>query len=497
MEPNQDRNFQSRPIILSPPPLSSTGGTGTSTPQKTEDSKLQEFLSSGHFQRQQSVGYNLQHEFETLNADLDLDLKDPTTNSRNTNNSGNSGVSMVNSPIPTNINGSQAGLGSLLNQSFYSPLNLPNRPQTVTDFSLSGQASNLQNFYLELVRFTNWIENLNPQDNVAMIDYLCSNLPLDILLSFRSKLDQHLNGNNINSLVLPQLLAQNQPLSLIMSPYAYGQPNQSSLGQNPHTNELLNDLDNLNLNDDRALQHPKPRQNGFRQGFPSSLAGVLGSRSRPRSADPTLQPKNEFNPNQYQNNGLNSNFHYLDRSKSPTGHMFEKTNFLQLAAGSSPGLVAQQNQDDYESLDMSQKLGALATINSRVALDSNKKNFYQNHYDPSNRAINSNSVPVGGNKVKSPNQKARKEVSMASTPVTPTTSSNSSMPADVANIDLLNNIPAWLKLLRLHKYTECLKDIPWTELIELNDEQLEDRGVKALGARRKLLKAFDVIKSQI
>ena len=35
-------------------------------------------LPTGHANRQQSVGYNLQHEFETLTANLDLDLTSPS-----------------------------------------------------------------------------------------------------------------------------------------------------------------------------------------------------------------------------------------------------------------------------------------------------------------------------------------------------------------------------------------------------------------------------------
>ncbi|SPQ22533.1 ddbc0fcd-6979-4a76-9d56-8a0ea5628952 [Thermothielavioides terrestris] len=59
---------------------------------------------------------------------------------------------------------------------------------------------------------------------------------------------------------------------------------------------------------------------------------------------------------------------------------------------------------------------------------------------------------------------------------------------------LLQDIPSWLRSLRLHKYTENLKDMKWTELIELDDKQLEERGVNALGARRKMLKVFEQVK---
>ncbi|KAI0402893.1 VTS1 protein [Xylaria palmicola] len=67
-------------------------------------------------------------------------------------------------------------------------------------------------------------------------------------------------------------------------------------------------------------------------------------------------------------------------------------------------------------------------------------------------------------------------------------------PEDPTDLTLLQDIPSWLRSLRLHKYTDNLKDMKWTDLIELDDEALEKRGVNALGARRKMLKVFDQVK---
>ena len=63
-------------------------------------------------------------------------------------------------------------------------------------------------------------------------------------------------------------------------------------------------------------------------------------------------------------------------------------------------------------------------------------------------------------------------------------------PEDPTDPTLLQDIPGWLRSLRLHKYTDNLKDLRWQDLIELDDEGLEKRGVNALGARRKMLKVF-------
>jgi hypothetical protein len=65
---------------------------------------------------------------------------------------------------------------------------------------------------------------------------------------------------------------------------------------------------------------------------------------------------------------------------------------------------------------------------------------------------------------------------------------SSKPPEDPTDPNLLNDIPSWLRSLRLHKYTDNLKDLKWQELVELDDAGLEKRGVNALGARRKMLK---------
>ncbi|KFA65380.1 hypothetical protein S40285_00431 [Stachybotrys chlorohalonatus IBT 40285] len=71
---------------------------------------------------------------------------------------------------------------------------------------------------------------------------------------------------------------------------------------------------------------------------------------------------------------------------------------------------------------------------------------------------------------------------------------SSKPPEDPTDPSLLQDIPSWLRSLRLHKYTDNLKDMKWTDLVELDDKALEDRGVNALGARRKMLKVFEQVK---
>jgi hypothetical protein len=63
--------------------------------------------------------------------------------------------------------------------------------------------------------------------------------------------------------------------------------------------------------------------------------------------------------------------------------------------------------------------------------------------------------------------------------------------------EMLKDIPAWLRGLRLHKYTPCFEGLTWEEIVVLDDATLEAKGVAALGARRRLLRTFDHVRKRM
>jgi len=81
--------------------------------------------------------------------------------------------------------------------------------------------------------------------------------------------------------------------------------------------------------------------------------------------------------------------------------------------------------------------------------------------------------------------------------ISPPSVVKSASPEDIASRNLLVDIPLWLKTLRLHKYTDNLKDLKWQDMINLDDQQLEKLGVSTLGARNKLLKSFAYVKENL
>lgn len=62
---------------------------------------------------------------------------------------------------------------------------------------------------------------------------------------------------------------------------------------------------------------------------------------------------------------------------------------------------------------------------------------------------------------------------------------------------LLNDVPAWLRSLRLHKYTPNFEGMKWKDMVMMDEAALEAKGVAALGARRKMLKTFEVVRGKM
>lgn len=74
------------------------------------------------------------------------------------------------------------------------------------------------------------------------------------------------------------------------------------------------------------------------------------------------------------------------------------------------------------------------------------------------------------------------------------TPGSGSNPNEELDMKLLNDIPAWLRGLRLHKYTPNFAGCTWQEMVLMSDATLEARGVAAVGARRKMLRTFETVR---
>jgi len=60
--------------------------------------------------------------------------------------------------------------------------------------------------------------------------------------------------------------------------------------------------------------------------------------------------------------------------------------------------------------------------------------------------------------------------------------------------ELLKDIPAWLKALRLHKYAPSFEGLTWKEMVVMDETALEGRGVVTVGARKRFLRLFEAVR---
>jgi hypothetical protein len=79
----------------------------------------------------------------------------------------------------------------------------------------------------------------------------------------------------------------------------------------------------------------------------------------------------------------------------------------------------------------------------------------------------------------------------------PKDKSTTSSTNDVINVNEIQDIPTWFRSLRLHKYTTIFENDDWRAIIRMNEEQLIEKGVAALGARRKMLKVFEAARNEL
>jgi len=67
---------------------------------------------------------------------------------------------------------------------------------------------------------------------------------------------------------------------------------------------------------------------------------------------------------------------------------------------------------------------------------------------------------------------------------------------DQIDLEMLEDIPLFLRSLRLHKYAPAFEGLNWKQMIKIENDELLRRGVTALGARNKMLKVFDLIRAE-
>lgn len=350
--------------------------------------------------------------------------------------------------------------------------NAPQRP-------LSSMELDSMTFKKDVGNLVVWIGTLTTNQQRTVVDNLLSALPEDVTHYAKTRLDSSLHGQLENRL----FTAQEQPLGLdaMLNGSTWNAPVHRALSPNNFSNNRPRSAD------------PYAHRAGHEQDL------------RPQLVQPTPR--------------------YERRAFDITSLAQQLTQQAQVG-----GANAGSSSNNAAAL----KLSALSTINSRAQLESQRKkplapqthglpqvqergrvigfneDYQRNatsvpppqrlsHYDALHQQRQSNNTNSNNNTNQITNLNLN--TSKFQTPQKSNMSQQISSPKSpavnvkqITSAKLLSDIPTWLKTLRLHKYTAALEGIPWKELIYLSDEQLEQRGVSAMGARGKLLKAFEVVR---
>ncbi|CAI4219470.1 unnamed protein product [Parascedosporium putredinis] len=311
-----------------------------------------------------------------------------------------------------------------------------------------------------------------------------------------------------------QQMGKNHPMSGVLSPTGFD--------KDPMSNRLNDAMSKLNVESARnSIVRPSAtagkRQSGLDPStinamFPDAAAAIATEKAKftQQTGNPPASNRNSTiaGPSESDSNVQNPTSPW---ALSPMLHGQHPmvANFNTPQANTQADMVANAT---------AMKLAALSTVNNRFALDDVRKyrktrpNDAQGASNPPGLGPNPQGVNLPSANVVMINEhgqvvsrehmialQTQQGLSLGSLghgarQVAPWKARKLEAPEDPTDPSLLQDIPAWLRSLRLHKYTDNLKELKWTELVELDDKALEDRGVNALGARRKMLKVFEQVR---
>ncbi|CUA69712.1 Protein VTS1 [Neurospora crassa OR74A] [Rhizoctonia solani] len=104
---------------------------------------------------------------------------------------------------------------------------------------------------------------------------------------------------------------------------------------------------------------------------------------------------------------------------------------------------------------------------------------------------------MGGLQQQQPGPRSTRSATSGRRSPKPPTASAGKGGEDEVDPALLNDVPAWLRSLRLHKYTPNFEGMHWKDMVVMDEAALEAKGVAALGARRKMLKTFQLVREKM
>ncbi|AMD20552.1 HDL192Wp [Eremothecium sinecaudum] len=359
------------------------------------------------------------------------------------------------------------------------------------------------NFTNDVNQLCTWMAMLTPAQQNTVMDNLLSSLTEDVLQHTKLKLDSMTNSGYLSPSLRP--IASPVPSRVAEGSSGLSAPNGIQLPGAQTLDSVLTDTPtgmlsnsagagsggNVNAAGGGSSSSSSGVANMYRRWSPNPqissvtqpMYDYLSEITRPRSAD-VGRLRSGYQPQSHHQNGQYQNGHHHNSSLSHVHHDSGNGSLF-----NSDSSVNNQNGSVYNGV---KHTSPQSPTSSLAMSDSVSSIFSEPQGSTQQSALGSLALGSAASATAS----ASAANASASNSASISTSSNSSNmnPKSLCDPKMLKNIPAWLKSLRLHKYSGSLDGMTWQELIELDDVVLEEIGVSALGARRKLLKAFAIVK---
>lgn len=383
----------------------------------------------------------------------------------NSNNSNNTSKASAGSALGNMHNNSvTAGSVSNNNNNIFMDSFLSNNNNAQS--STNSNVNTALNFNNDINQLCTWMSMLNVNQQSVVMDNILSILNESTLNYTKMKLDSMFGSTTSSSPTIPD-------------------PSQNGNHANGH-----HGLQNSNNNNNNSNNNNNnTTTNSIASPVPNSIDSVFASNSMKFLQSQSTSGSNHFHQ------AFNNKGNMLNWSPQPTSISNPAYDYIndyrQRPKSAEPPLTHSHYQLSNLSISNLKSQMPSNQNGSNPSKSTNLKKTTELNIDTqsaNNNNANSNTNESPGSTVNTPTNANSGNTSA-------TSSSNSSMnPKSLTDPKLLNNIPIWLKTLRLHKYSDILSDLRWEKLIYLEDDDLLNRGVMALGARRKLLKAFNIVK---
>lgn len=374
------------------------------------------------------------------------------------------------------------------NHSSHKPQSQPQLPSQ-TQQQAHPDSNPVVNFTQDINQLCSWMSMLSSSQQNTVMDNLLSTLNENVLQYTKLKLDSLMNSGylspQIPAIASPVPNSENYAITNLDSVFSNGQQDSNDPDGNNMDSMMSNSI---------IYQQWSPQPTSMTQPIYDYIKDM---HQRPKSADPNVSrnnsnQKNKRPPHGTSNSTVNSNpthnhaahnNHYTP-SKSRTSLNDYDGNTSGNNGAHSVYTMRQPNnyRHDHSHLHGNGHSHSLGQVYNQGHVSVNVSNPQSEESLPE---LPSNSIA---------------NASSASSTTAPIANGNSNAingssmnPRTLTDPRLLTNIPVWLKSLRLHKYSDALSHKKWDELIYLDDEMLEKIGISALGARRKLLKAFAIV----